>query len=95
MVALLRLFHLLQMRVEIFLRKKTKSHKSLQLLVLLIAQPVRPGYVEQFERLDLSGRRNMRPAAEIGELAGAVNRNLSSGLGNCSMKWHFMKSPSF
>ena len=81
MVALLRLFQLLQMSIEFFLREKRSPVNPLQLLILLIAQPVRAGNVEQLECLDLPGRRNMRPAAEIRELAGAVDRNLFIGLG--------------
>ena len=81
MVAFLRLFQLLQMSVEIFLREKRSPVNALQLRILLVAQPVRAGDVEQLERLDLAGRRNVRPAAEIRELAGAVDRNLFIGLG--------------
>src|SRR5579863_1486678 len=69
------------MLVEVFLRKKGRPVNALQLLVLLIAQPVRTGNVEQLERLDLSGRRNVRAAAKIGELAGAIDGNLFIGLG--------------
>src|SRR5258708_32498510 len=46
MVALLRLFHLLEEGIEIFLREKRRSVNALQLLVLLFAQPVRATYVE-------------------------------------------------
>ena len=46
-----------------------------------VAQPVGAGDVEQLERLDLAGRRNVRAAAEIEELAGLVDRNLFIGLG--------------
>ena len=81
MVALLRLFHLLQVRVEIFLREKRSPVDALQLRILLIAQPVGASDIEQLERLDFPGRRNVRPAAEVSELAGAVNRNLFIGLG--------------
>ena len=81
MVALLRLFHLLQMRVEILLREKRSPVNPLQLRILLIPQPVRARNVEQLECLDLPRRRNMRPAAEIDELASAINRNLFIGLG--------------
>src|ERR1700728_2420932 len=81
MVALLRLFHLLQVLVEILLREKRSPINPLQLLILFIPQPVLARNVEQLERLDLAGRRNMRPTAKIRELAGAVNRNLFIGLG--------------
>ena len=72
---------MLQIIVEVLLREERRPVNALQLRVLLVAQPVRAGNVEQLERLDLSRRRNVRPAAEVGELAGAVNRNLFIGLG--------------
>ncbi len=81
MVALLGLLNLLQIIVEIFLGKKRRPINALQLRILLIAQPVRPGNIEQLERLDFSGRRQVRTAAEIGELSGAVDGNLFIGLG--------------
>src|SRR5579863_1906559 len=81
MVALLRFLDLLQMCVEILLRKKRRPINPLQLRILLIAQPVRARNIKQLKRLDLAGRRNMRTAAKIRELAGAVNRNLLIGLG--------------
>src|SRR5258708_1396666 len=80
-VTLLRFFYLLQVSVEIFLRKKRRSVNALQLLILFIPQPVRARNVKQLERLDLSGGRNVRAAAEIRELAGAVDRNFFIGLG--------------
>src|SRR2546429_1627883 len=40
MVALLRLFDLLEMSVEIFLREERSPVDALQLLILLVAQPV-------------------------------------------------------
>ena len=81
MVALLRLFHLLHVRVEVFFREEGRPVNALQLRILLIAQPVRARDVQQLERLDLAGRRNVRAAAEIDELSGAVDRNLFIGLG--------------
>ena len=72
---------LLQVVVEIFLREKRRAVDALQLRILLVSQPVGAGDVEQLERLDFPGRRNVRAAAEIGELAGLVNRNLFIGLG--------------
>src|SRR5580698_1548410 len=81
MVALLRLFHLLQMGVKILLREERSSIDALQLRIFFVAQPVRASDVEQLERLDLAGRREVRPTAEIDELAGAVDRYLFIGLG--------------
>src|SRR5436853_2215260 len=75
-VAPLGLFDLVQILVEIFFRKERGSVNALQLRVLLVPQPVRAGNVQQLERLDLAGRRDVRPPAEIQKLAGLVNRNL-------------------
>ena len=81
MVALLGLFLLVDEIVEVFLREERRSVNALQLRVLLVAQPVGAGNVQQLERLDLPGRRNVRAAAEIQKLAGLVDRNLFIGLG--------------
>src|SRR5208337_329042 len=81
MVALLRFFDAGQVSVEILLRKKRGAVDALQLLILLVAEPVGAGDVEQLEGFDLSGRRQVRAAAEILELAGLVDRNLLVGLG--------------
>src|SRR5271166_4178982 len=81
MIALFRLFDLLQVRVEIFLREERSPVDALKLGILFITQPIRSGDVEQLERLDLAGRRDVRTAAEIGELAGTVDRNFFIGLG--------------
>src|SRR5262249_49617601 len=53
----------------------------LQLRILLVPQPVRAGDIQQLERFDLAGRRDVRAAAEVEKLAGLVNRNLFIGLG--------------
>ncbi len=81
MVALLGLFLLVNKIVEVFLREKRRPINALQLRVLLIAQPVSAGNVQQLERLDLPGRGNVRAAAEIEKLAGLVDRNPFIGLG--------------
>jgi hypothetical protein len=80
-VAFLGLLDVLQVIVKVLLGEERRSVDTLQLRILLISQPVRARDVEQLEGLDFPGRRNMRPAAEVGELAGAVNRNLFIGLG--------------
>ncbi len=81
MVALLGLFLLVEKIVEVFLREKRRPVNALQLRVLLIAQPVSAGNVQQLECLDLPGRRDVRAAAEIQKLARLVDRNLFIGLG--------------
>ncbi len=80
-VALLGFFELVEIVVEVLFREEGSPVDALQLRVLLVSQPVRARNVEQLERLDLPGRGNMRPAAEVGELAGAVDGNLFIGLG--------------
>ena len=72
---------LVQVLVEIFLAEERGAVDALQLRILFLAQPVGAGDVEQLEGLDLSGRRNVRAAAEVDELAGLVKRNLFVGLG--------------
>ena len=81
MVALLRLLQLVQIIVEVLLGEERRAVDALELRILLVAQPVRSCNVEQLERLDAAGRRNVWPAAKVGELAGLVNRDLLIGLG--------------
>ena len=81
MVALLRFLHLVQIVVEVLLGEERRAVDALQLRILLVAQPVRAGDVEQLERLDAPGGRDVRPAAEVGELAGLVDRDLLVGRG--------------
>src|SRR5579863_921674 len=80
-VALLGFFLFVQEVIEIFLREKRSPVDALQLRILLVTQPISTGYTQQLERLDFAGRRQMRTAAEVGELAGAIDRNLFIGLG--------------
>ncbi len=80
-VALLRLLDLLQVLVEVFLAEERGAVDALELRVLLVAQPVGAGDAGQLERLDLAGGRNVRPAAEVHELAGLVERDFFVGLG--------------
>ena len=68
MVALLRFFELVEVLVEFFFGEPGRAVDALQLLVLLVALPVRAGDREQFERLDFRGVGNVRAAAEIDEL---------------------------
>src|SRR5206468_10537689 len=67
--------------VEIFFGVEGSAVDALELRVLFVSQPVSAGDVEQLERLDLPGRGKVRAAAEVGELAGAVDGNLFIGLG--------------
>ena len=81
MVALLRLLDLVQILVEVLLAEERGAVDALQLRVLLVAQPVRARDVEHLECLDAPGGRDVRPAAEVGELAGLVDGNLLVGRG--------------
>ena len=76
MVALLGFLKILEVLVEVLLTEERSAIDALQLRVLFVAQPVGAGDAEHFERLDASGRRDVRAAAEVGELAGLVDGNL-------------------
>ena len=80
MVALLGLFELVQVVVEILLGEERRAVDALELRIFLVAQPVGAGDVQQLERLDASGGRDVRAAAEVGELAGLVDGDLLVGL---------------
>ena len=81
MVALLGLFELVEVVVEVLLGEERGAVDALQLRVLLVAEPIGAGDVEQLERLDAPGRRNVRPTAEVGELAGLVDGDFLVGRG--------------
>src|SRR5215469_9067308 len=80
-VAFFGLLDVLKMVVELLLRKERRAINSLQLRILLIPQPIRTRDVEQLESLNLAGRWDMRPAAEIDKFPGTVDRNFFIGLG--------------
>ena len=81
MVALLGFLDLVQVLVQVLPGEERGAVDALQLRVVLVAQPVRAGDVEQLERLDAPGGRDVRPAAEVGELAGLVDGDLLVGRG--------------
>src|SRR5260370_38020992 len=66
-VALLGLFHLLEVGVELLGREESGAIDALKLLVMLIALPVVAGDGEQLECLDLRSVGDGGPAAEIHE----------------------------
>src|SRR5207244_9022312 len=80
-IPLFGLLDLVQIVVQFLLGEERGSVDALQLGIPFIAQPIGAGDIQQLESLDLAGRRNMRPAAEVGELAGAINGNLFIGPG--------------
>jgi len=93
MVALFGFFDACQIGVEILLGEKRRAINPLELGILFVSQPVGAGDVEQLEGLIFQWQgcagRGRNP-----ELAGFIDGDFLSGLVNCSMKWHFMKSPS-
>ena len=74
-VALLRLLEPVQVGLERRLVGEAGAVDALEHPVLLVAAPVGAGDREQLEGLDLAGRGDVRPAAEVGEAALAVDRD--------------------
>src|SRR5277367_3206944 len=72
MITSLDLLQPLEVRIQILRIKKRSPIDSLQLLVLLIPQPVSPGDRHHLERLYPSSRRHMRPSAKIHKPAIAI-----------------------
>src|SRR5215510_6518227 len=66
-VALLGLFLLLDPFVKLLLREERRAVDALHLLARFVAFPVRAGDREQFYRLDLARRRDVRTEADIYE----------------------------
>jgi hypothetical protein len=60
---------------ESFLAPPRGAIDAGQLLVGRIATPIGAGDREQFEVLDVAGRGDVRPAAEIGEIALLIDRD--------------------
>ena len=65
MVAFFGLFLRFQKIVEVFLGEKGRPVNPLELGVLLVSQPIGAGNIQEFESLDLPGRRNVRAPAEV------------------------------
>ena len=72
MVALLGLLDLREVGVEVLLVEERGAVDALEHLAVGLAFPVGAGDREQLERPDLAGVGDMRPAAEVDELALAV-----------------------
>ena len=81
MVALLGLFDVFQILIEVFLRKERRAINSLKLRILFVPKPICARDVQQLESFDLPRRRNVRAAAEVSKFSRAVERNLFIGLG--------------
>ena len=78
-VARLRLLEPLQVRVEVGLRVEGGAVDPRQLRVPLVAAPVGAGERGQLDRLDRLRVLQVRAAAEVGELALRVQRDLALG----------------
>ena len=81
MVARLDLLEPLEVRVEILGVEECGAVDALQLLVLLVAQPVRARDGGDLEGLDAACGGKVRAAAEVSEAAVLVERNGVAGLG--------------
>src|SRR5262245_58175451 len=69
MVAFLRFFELLEIRVEVFLIKERGAVEPLKLLAAGVVFPVRAGDAQELEGADAAGVRDVRTAAEVDEFA--------------------------
>src|SRR5581483_12424753 len=73
MVALLRLLELRQVRLQRLLVGPRGAVDALELLVVAVAAPIGARHLHQLEGVaELAGRRQVRPGAEIDELALAI-----------------------
>src|SRR6185503_8906770 len=79
MVAAARLLEALQVRVEILLLVEGGAVDAGQLLVALVAPPVRAGEARQLERLDRLRVLQVRTAAQIGEVPLRVEGDVALG----------------
>ena len=78
-VARARLLEPLEVRVEVGLREERRAVDPRQLRVLLVAAPVRAGEARQLDRLDRRRVLQVRAAAEVGEVALRVERDVALG----------------
>ncbi len=78
-VAGARLLEPLEVRVEVGLRVEGRPVDPRQLRVLLVTAPVGAGETGELDRLDRRRALEMRPAAEVGEVALRVERDVALG----------------
>ena len=81
MVAARGFFKAGEVLVEIFLREERGAVDALELRIFLVAEPVGAGEAGDLEGLDAAGGGNVRAAAEIDEVAVAVEADLVAGRG--------------
>ena len=77
-VALGGFFEAREVLVEILLRKEGGAVDALQLRILLVAEPVGAGQAGDLDRLDAARRGHVRSAAEVDELAVAIEADLAT-----------------
>ena len=79
MVALLGFLDAGEVGLEVFLARPGSAVDALEHLVLRVAAPVGARDLHELEDLELAGRRHVRPAAEVGESALRVERDILLG----------------
>ena len=75
MIAPLGLFQPVQIFVQLLLRVEARAVDALHLRIAFLAFPVGARDAHQLERANAPGRRDVRPAAEIDEFSGGVERH--------------------
>jgi hypothetical protein len=81
MVAARGFFKAGEVGVEILFRKERRAVDALELRILFVAEPVGAGEAGDFEGLDAAGRGHVRAAAEVDEVAVAIEADLVAGRG--------------
>src|SRR5512132_4357824 len=76
-IAALRLLEPLEVRVEVGLGEEGRPVDPRQLRVVLVTAPVRAGEAGELDRLDRRRVLEVRPAAEVGEVALRVERDVA------------------
>ena len=76
MVALFRLFQTVQVRLQILFIAPGGTVHALKLLIAGVATPIGTGDLGQLERFQLTGARYVRAAAQVNEVALAVERQV-------------------
>ena len=80
MIAARGFFKAGEVLVEIFFGEKRGSVDALELWILLVAEPVSAGEAGDFKSLDATGGGYVRAAAEVDEVAVAIEADLVAGL---------------
>src|SRR5439155_1745587 len=78
-IALLGFLESVQIELEILFLRPSRAIDPLQHFIARVPAPVRPGELGQLEHLELARRGHVRAAAEVGELALGVERDLLPG----------------